>query len=154
MPKKKTGQRKKAEKQKMRQKEIRAARDNVDLAQHPCNLPMECDKCQKYSLSPWFGKPISSAILNINISIESFCYCETFPTVYDYWPLRYPYCWVPHPILIKISVVIIGLKAQNCICYDARQEAKEPRVLLLLPGCTAATCVCSMWQDQVHVEIW
>lgn len=48
MPKKKTGQRKKAEKQKLRQKEIRNARENVDLAAHPCNIPMECDKCQKY----------------------------------------------------------------------------------------------------------
>ncbi|XP_053616469.1 zinc finger protein 330 homolog [Plodia interpunctella] len=47
MPKKKTGQRKKAEKQRQRQKEIRNARENVDLAQHPCNVPMECDKCQK-----------------------------------------------------------------------------------------------------------
>lgn len=49
MPKKKTGQRKKAEKQKLRQKEIRNAREHVDIAQHPCNLPMECDKCQKYA---------------------------------------------------------------------------------------------------------
>ncbi|KAG6448481.1 zinc finger protein 330 homolog isoform X1 [Manduca sexta] len=47
MPKKKTGQRKKAEKQKLRQKEIRNAREHVDLAQHPCNLAMDCDKCQK-----------------------------------------------------------------------------------------------------------
>lgn len=47
MPKKKSGQRKKAEKQKMRQKEIRAAKDNVALAQHPCNSVMECDKCSK-----------------------------------------------------------------------------------------------------------
>lgn len=47
MPKKKTGQRKKAEKQKLRQKEIRNARGHADLAQHPSNLPMECDKCQK-----------------------------------------------------------------------------------------------------------
>lgn len=47
MPKKKTGQRKKAEKQKLRQKEIRNAREHVDLAAHPCNVPMECDKCQK-----------------------------------------------------------------------------------------------------------
>ncbi|KAJ2945314.1 hypothetical protein O0L34_g9401 [Tuta absoluta] len=47
MPKKKTGQRKKAEKQKLRQKEIRNAKGQVDLAAHPCNVPMECDKCQK-----------------------------------------------------------------------------------------------------------
>ncbi|KAL0830228.1 hypothetical protein ABMA28_003677 [Loxostege sticticalis] len=54
MPKKKTGQRKKAEKQKLRQKAIRNARGQVDLAQHPCNLPMECDKCQKKQKSRAF----------------------------------------------------------------------------------------------------
>lgn len=47
MPKKKTGQRKKAEKQRLRQKEIRTAKENVQLAQHPCNLTMECEKCHK-----------------------------------------------------------------------------------------------------------
>lgn len=40
MPKKKTGQRKKAEKQKMRQKEIRTARDHLDLAKFSCNSVM------------------------------------------------------------------------------------------------------------------
>ncbi|CAK1588856.1 unnamed protein product [Parnassius mnemosyne] len=54
MPKKKTGQRKKAEKQKQRQKEIRNAREHVDIAQHPCNMPMECDKCQKKQKSRAF----------------------------------------------------------------------------------------------------
>lgn len=44
MPKKKTGQRKKAEKQKLRQKEIRNR--EADVAEHPCNANMECDKCQ------------------------------------------------------------------------------------------------------------
>ncbi|KAK5643092.1 hypothetical protein RI129_006937 [Pyrocoelia pectoralis] len=47
MPKKKTGQRKKAEKQKLRQKEIRTSRDNIGLAQHPCNAVMECEKCNR-----------------------------------------------------------------------------------------------------------
>lgn len=40
MPKKKTGQRKKAEKQKLRQKGIRSARENLDLAKFPCNSIM------------------------------------------------------------------------------------------------------------------
>lgn len=44
MPKKKTGQRKKAEKQKLRQKDIRNR--EADVAEHPCNANMECDKCQ------------------------------------------------------------------------------------------------------------
>lgn len=48
MPKKKTGQRKKHEKQKLRQKEIRTAKDNMELAQYPCNAGMECEKCHRY----------------------------------------------------------------------------------------------------------
>lgn len=45
MPKKKTGQRKKAEKQKLRQKEIRASRDSRSVAEFACNQAMECDHC-------------------------------------------------------------------------------------------------------------
>lgn len=55
MPKKKTGQRKKAEKQKLRQKEIRTAKDNLDLAQVPCNAAMECEKCHRYVLINFFN---------------------------------------------------------------------------------------------------
>ncbi|XP_022200807.1 zinc finger protein 330 homolog [Nilaparvata lugens] len=47
MPKKKTGQRKKAEKQKLRQKEIRTAKDNMSLGKFPCNAAMECEKCHR-----------------------------------------------------------------------------------------------------------
>ncbi|CAH2301056.1 zinc finger 330 [Pelobates cultripes] len=47
MPKKKTGARKKAENRREREKQIRANRGNVDLAKHPCNASMECDKCQR-----------------------------------------------------------------------------------------------------------
>ncbi|KAG8197867.1 hypothetical protein JTE90_024266 [Oedothorax gibbosus] len=47
MPKKKTGQRKKAEKQRLRQKEIRTAFVQKPLADHPCNAAMECDKCTR-----------------------------------------------------------------------------------------------------------
>lgn len=40
MPKKKTGQRKKVEKQKLRQKEIRSAKELIDLGKFPCNAAM------------------------------------------------------------------------------------------------------------------
>ena len=40
MPKKKTGARKKAEKQKVRQKEIRASQESRGIVQMPCNLHM------------------------------------------------------------------------------------------------------------------
>lgn len=56
MPKKKTGQRKKAEKQKMRQKEIRSKQ--VSLADVPCNASMEVihtiTSCPSHSTTWWF----------------------------------------------------------------------------------------------------
>ncbi|XP_038056791.1 zinc finger protein 330 homolog [Patiria miniata] len=45
MPKKKTGARKKAEKQKERQREIRKGTEQRQIVQWPCNFTMECDKC-------------------------------------------------------------------------------------------------------------
>ncbi|XP_012286506.1 zinc finger protein 330 homolog [Orussus abietinus] len=54
MPKKKTGQRRKAEKQKLRQREIRSAKDQIDLAKFPSNAIMECDKCNKKQKSRAF----------------------------------------------------------------------------------------------------
>jgi len=47
MPKKKTGQRKKAEKQKARQKEINKKSTCRPVVELPANFNMECDKCQK-----------------------------------------------------------------------------------------------------------
>jgi len=47
MPKKKTGQRKKAEKQKLRQKEIRNKGTQRPIVELPSNSTMECDKCQR-----------------------------------------------------------------------------------------------------------
>ena len=45
MPKKKTGARKKAERQAERQKDIRSS--DRGLQQFPCNAVMECDQCQR-----------------------------------------------------------------------------------------------------------
>merc|ERR1712004_236254 len=45
MPKKKTGARKKAEKQKERQKELRSVGDHRPLADEPCNSILECHEC-------------------------------------------------------------------------------------------------------------
>lgn len=46
MPKKKTGARKKAEKQKERQRGIRTGRDRP-ITEYFCNVIMECDKCKR-----------------------------------------------------------------------------------------------------------
>jgi len=47
MPKKKTGARKKAEKQKARQKEIASKKDQRAIVDLPANFNMECDRCQR-----------------------------------------------------------------------------------------------------------
>jgi len=47
MPKKKTGARKKAEKQRLRQKDIRSDKTLEDITKSPCNFTMECDKCNR-----------------------------------------------------------------------------------------------------------
>lgn len=47
MPKKKTGARKKAEKQKLRQKDIRSDKALVDITKSPCNFVMECVQCTR-----------------------------------------------------------------------------------------------------------
>ncbi|KAH9587788.1 Zinc finger protein [Schistosoma haematobium] len=48
MPKKKTGQRKKAEKAKIRQKLLRKKGLEIDLINHPSNILMECGQCGKH----------------------------------------------------------------------------------------------------------
>ncbi|KAG2465591.1 ZN330 protein, partial [Polypterus senegalus] len=53
MPKKKTGARKKAESRKEREKQMRANREVVDLAKHPCNASMAC-YCDDHARSKVF----------------------------------------------------------------------------------------------------
>ncbi|XP_054755063.1 zinc finger protein 330 homolog [Lytechinus pictus] len=47
MPKKKTGARKKAERQKLRQKGIRSGIEARSVVEWPCNYLMECDSCHR-----------------------------------------------------------------------------------------------------------
>jgi len=47
MPKKKTGARKKAEKQAVRQKDIRSTEKQRNVTDLPCNVVMTCDKCER-----------------------------------------------------------------------------------------------------------
>lgn len=54
MPKKKTGQRKKAEKQKLRQKEIRSSKES-DLAKNPCNSAMVSSQRTLHSLGTQYN---------------------------------------------------------------------------------------------------
>lgn len=79
MPKKKTGQRKKAEKQKLRQKEIRTAKENIQLAEHPCNLAMECEKCHRFVyLDKYINEFNISFFFYSKQKSRAFCYfCQS-----------------------------------------------------------------------------
>ncbi|KAF3430751.1 hypothetical protein E2986_04815 [Frieseomelitta varia] len=111
MPKKKTGQRRKAEKQKLRQKEIRTAKDQLDLAKFPCNA--ECDKCGKKQKS------------------RAFCYfCQTLQRL----PmcahcgkikcmLKTGDCVVRHPGVFTTGLGMVGAICDHCeawVCHGRR----------------------------------
>ncbi|KAI8440745.1 hypothetical protein MSG28_009084 [Choristoneura fumiferana] len=132
MPKKKkTGQRKKAEKQKQRQKEIRNAKDHVDLAAHPCNLPMECDKCQKKQKSRAFCY-FCAAVQRLPVCAhcgKGKCMAKTGD------------CVVRHP-----GVYVTGLAMVGAICDFCEAWVCHGRKCL-----TAHACTCPL-TDAVCLE--
>ncbi|XP_041969173.1 zinc finger protein 330 homolog isoform X2 [Aricia agestis] len=113
MPKKKTGQRKKAEKQKLRQKEIRNAREHVDLAQQPCNQPMECDKCQK--------KQKSRAFCYFCSSLQRLPMCAQCGKVKCM--LKSGDCVVRHPGVYTTGLGMVGAICDFCeawVCHGRK----------------------------------
>ncbi|XP_052744698.1 zinc finger protein 330 homolog [Bicyclus anynana] len=113
MPKKKTGQRKKAEKQKLRQKEIRNAREHVDIAQHPCNLPMECDKCQKKQKSRAFCY-FCSAVQRLPACAQ----CGKIKCM-----LKSGDCVVRHPGVFTTGLAMVGAICDFCeawVCHGRK----------------------------------
>ena len=71
MPKKKTGARKKAEKQAERQKEIRSA--DRGLAIHACNTLMECNFCQRTQKNRAFWWNYIKSVHNLTSRFSYFC---------------------------------------------------------------------------------
>ncbi|XP_050682946.1 zinc finger protein 330 homolog [Leptidea sinapis] len=113
MPKKKTGQRKKAEKQKQRQKEIRNAKDHVDLGQHPCNLAMECDKCQKKQKSRAFCY-FCSALQRLPVCAQ----CGKMKCM-----LKSGDCVVRHPGVYTTGMGMVGAICDFCeawVCHGRK----------------------------------
>jgi hypothetical protein len=113
MPKKKTGQRKKAEKQKLRQKEIRTAKDNVSLAQHPCNLAMECEKCHR--------KQKSRAFCYFCQSIQRLPICAQCGKIKCM--LKTGDCVVKHPGVYTTGTGMVGAICDFCeawICHGRK----------------------------------
>ncbi|KAK9501701.1 hypothetical protein O3M35_012377 [Rhynocoris fuscipes] len=113
MPKKKTGQKKKAEKQKTRQKEIRSARENLDFGKYPCNISMECDNCKRKQKN------------------RAFCYfCQSvqrLPTCAHCGKIKCTLktgdCVIKHPNIFTVGMSMIGAICDYCeawICHSRK----------------------------------
>ncbi|XP_060530441.1 zinc finger protein 330 homolog [Cylas formicarius] len=113
MPKKKTGQRKKAEKQKLRQKQIRTAKENVQLAQHPCNASMECEKCQR--------KQKNRAFCYFCQSVQRLPACAHCGKIKCM--LKTGDCVVKHPLVFTSGLAMVGAICDFCeawICHGKK----------------------------------
>ncbi|XP_055678348.1 zinc finger protein 330 homolog [Lutzomyia longipalpis] len=111
MPKKKTGQRKKAEKQKLRQKEIRSRA--IDIAEFPCNGVMECEKCQR--------KQKSRAFCYFCQSLQRLPVCAQCGKVKCM--LKTGDCVVRHPGVFTTGLGMVGAICDFCeawICHGRK----------------------------------
>lgn len=129
MPKKKTGQRKKAEKQKLRQKEIRTAKDNVQLGQHPCNASMECEKCHR--------KQKSRAFCYFCQSVQRLPICAQCGKIKCM--LKTGDCVIRHPGVyttgLGMVVCILTVVASTCL---AEFDSRARYATFARPGCATA----------------
>lgn len=113
MPKKKTGQRKKAEKQKLRQKEIRTAKENVQLAEHPCNISMECEKCHR--------KQKSRAFCYFCQSVQRLPVCAQCGKMKCM--LKTGDCVIRHPGIYTTGMAMVGAICDFCeawVCHGRK----------------------------------
>ncbi|GFQ68595.1 zinc finger protein 330 homolog [Trichonephila clavata] len=131
MPKKKTGQRKKAEKQRIRQKDIRSAFNKKPVGEHSCNAAMECEKCNRKQKNRAFCY-FCSAVQRIPMCAQcgkTKCMSKTGD------------CVVKHP-----GVYATGLSMVGAICDFCEAWVCHARKCL-----TTHACSCPL-QDAVCIE--
>lgn len=136
MPKKKTGQRKKAEKQKLRLKEIRSR--EVPLADLPCNAPMECDKCEK--------KQKSRAFCYFCQSIQRLPICAQCGKIKCM--LKTGDCVVKHPGVYTTGLGMVGAICDFCeawVCHG-RKCLQNHACTCPLQNATCLECERGVWE--------
>ncbi|KAK1175872.1 zinc finger protein 330-like isoform X1 [Acipenser oxyrinchus oxyrinchus] len=113
MPKKKTGARKKAENRKEREKQMRANRDQVDLAKHPSNASMECDKCQRRQKNRAFCYFCSSVQ-----KLPSCAQCGKTKCM-----MKSSDCVIRHPGIYSTGLAMVGAVCDFCeawVCHGKK----------------------------------
>uniref|UniRef100_A0A672YV92 Zinc finger protein 330 n=2 Tax=Sphaeramia orbicularis TaxID=375764 RepID=A0A672YV92_9TELE len=112
MPKKKTGARKKAESRKEREKQSRANRENVDVAKHPCNINMECDKCQR--------KQKNRAFCYFCSSVQKLPVCAQCGKMKC---MKSSDCVIKHPGIHTTGMAMVGAVCDFCeawVCHGRK----------------------------------
>uniref|UniRef100_A0A672I588 Zinc finger protein 330 n=1 Tax=Salarias fasciatus TaxID=181472 RepID=A0A672I588_SALFA len=112
MPKKKTGARKKAESRKEREKQIRANREHVDVAKHPCNVNMECDKCQR--------KQKNRAFCYFCSSVQKLPVCAQCGKTKC---MKSSDCVIKHPGIHSTGMAMVGAVCDFCeawVCHGRK----------------------------------
>ncbi|KAG8303483.1 Zinc finger protein 330 [Homalodisca vitripennis] len=131
MPKKKTGQRKKAEKQKLRQKEIRNAKDHMEIAKYPCNSAMECERCHR--------KQKNRAFCYFCQSVQRLPQCAQCGKIKCM--IKTGDCVIRHPGVFTTGLAMVGAICDFCeawVCHGRR-------------CLTSHACTCPL-QDAVCAE--
>uniref|UniRef100_A0A7S1KCE4 Zinc finger protein 330 n=1 Tax=Vitrella brassicaformis TaxID=1169539 RepID=A0A7S1KCE4_9ALVE len=134
MPKKKTGQRKKAEKQKQRQKEIQSGRPRDDFKTNPANFEMTCDECHRRQKSR-FACYFCNAIQRLPMCAEcgrTKCLNQTGD------------CMVKHPGRSATGMALVGAICDFCeaaVCHSRRCLQSHACSCLLRDGEDVVVCI-------------
>ena len=138
MPKKKTGQRKKAEKQKARQKEIRSKQGQRSLPDMPFNSTMECDKCQR--------KQKNRAFCYFCQHLQRLPQCAECGKVKCM--LKTGDCVVKHPGQYTTGMAMVGAVCDHCeawICHG-RKCLSSHACACPANGAVCAECERGVWE--------
>ncbi|CAG0912365.1 unnamed protein product [Notodromas monacha] len=138
MPQKKTGQRKKAEKQKARQKLIRASNESRALADAPCNAVMECDRCQK--------KQKSRAFCYFCQSVQRLPICAACGKIKCM--MKGGDCVVKHGGTFTTGLGMVGAICDFCeawVCHGRKCLTTHPCACPLQDAC-CVECERSVWE--------
>ncbi|EEC20554.1 conserved hypothetical protein [Ixodes scapularis] len=138
MPKKKTGQRKKAEKQKLRQKAIRDSAGRVNLGEHPCNAVMECDKCARKQKNRAFCY-FCSALQRLPVCAK----CGKMKCM-----MKSGDCVVKHPGQFTTGLSMVGAICDYCeawVCHG-RQCLTSHACTCPLQDATCIECERYVWE--------
>jgi len=138
MPKKKTGQRKKHEKQRARQKEINKKGRMRDICEYACNSVMECDKCLR--------KQKNRAFCYFCQSVQRLPQCAECGKIKCM--MKTGDCIVRHPGHFTTGLAMVGAVCDFCeawVCHGKKCLATHACACVLQTG-VCIECERGVWE--------